>query len=72
MSQQYIIEGGLSDRMTWQFLNALIYYLLKKIKLFYLVFRWIFIFNKKVVNLPITDEKLSLSFWRHKQAKWLL
>ena len=26
----------------------------------------------KDVNLPLTNEKLCLSFWRHKQAKWLL
>ena len=28
--------------------------------------------SHKVVNLPLTDETLSLSFWRHKQDKWLL
>ena len=28
--------------------------------------------SSKVVNLPLTDETLCLSFWRHKQEKWLL
>ena len=28
--------------------------------------------SHKVVNLPLTNEKLRLSFWRHKQVKWLL
>ena len=35
-----------------------------------------FVFNTKkspkVVNLPLTDETLCLSFWRHEQDKWLL
>ena len=28
--------------------------------------------SPKVVNFPLTDGKLCLSFWCHKQAKWLL
>ena len=27
--------------------------------------------SPKVVNLPLTDERLCLNFWRHKQDKWL-
>ena len=49
--------------MTWQFLNALELFSPEKKKKKKVA---------KVVNLPLTDEKLYLSFWRHKQVKWLL
>ena len=68
-------KGGLSGRMTWQLLNVLELFSPWKIK--YPIFAFVqslFSTKKspKVVNLALTDEKLCLNFWRHKQAKWLL
>ena len=66
-------QAKLSGWMTWPFLNALEFFPIKKENYPIFVFvQSLFSAKKspKVVNLPLTDEKLS--FWRHKQAKWLL
>ena len=42
-----VLKGGLSGRMTWQFLNTLELFSPSKSKLSSFCFRLIFIFNKK-------------------------
>ena len=73
ISKKSIFKGGLSGQMTWQFLNALELFSPEKANCSIFVFVKSFFSTKKspkVVNLPLNDEKLCLSFWRHKQAKW--
>ena len=75
--QKYEIKILKADsRLGWpdNFLMFSIYFLLKKenypISTF---FQSLFSTKKsaKVVNLSLTNETLCLSFWRHKQDKWL-
>ena len=68
-------KGGLSGRMTWQFLNALELCSPWKRKLSTFRFPSNFIFNKiepRSFQFEAYWRKALISFWRHKQAKWLL
>ena len=64
---------GLDDLTVFKCISFIFSF--KKVNYPFFVFVYsLFLIKKspKVVNLPLTEEKLCLTFWRHKQAKWLL
>ena len=77
ISSEAATGGVLDSRVGWpnSFQMFWSYFLLKN-KTIQFRFYSIFILSTKkrpkVVNSALTEEKLCLNFWRHKQAKWLL